>query len=194
MRWSNLVVPMLVASVLGVGCATLPMEAPSSEETETQEATSTSEPTPIETEPATPTAEPTASPTATVTPRPTAGPGLDTLLATPNAFVASADLENAAVAYQDLIRLYPNDAEPWLGLASIAQREGFPDLALEHLYSAVEADPIDLEALRQLAIFLEQQSSYEEVLSIYSQMIEIQPDDADLYVARGGRRGATGGG
>jgi tetratricopeptide (TPR) repeat protein len=150
----------------------------------TEEATAISEATATPTVVPSSTPEPTASPTPTNTPRPTAGPGLAELLGTPNALVASADLENAALAYQELVQLYPNDAEPWLGLASIAQREGFPDLAMEHLHSAVEADPLDFEALRQLAIFLEQQADYEGVLPIYTQMIALMPDDADLYVAR----------
>ncbi len=134
----------------------------------------------------TPTATPPPSPTPTLTPTPspTPGPGLDELLQTPVALAASADLAGASAAYAALNQLYPHRAEPLLGLAAIAQRQGDQEAALACLRAAVEADPASTEALRQLALLLEQRQQYEELVAVYAQMTELTPEDPNLRVAQ----------
>jgi tetratricopeptide (TPR) repeat protein len=127
-----------------------------------------------------PTAMPSPTPTATATP----GPGLDELLQTPVAMYTNAQLDEAAAAYDALATLYPQRAEPWLGQAAIAQRNGDPAAALGYLQQAVEAQPASFEAWRQLAVLYERDGDYAQVAGAYARMVELVPDDADLYVGR----------
>jgi tetratricopeptide (TPR) repeat protein len=128
------------------------------------------------------TPQPTA--TATLTPSPTPGPDLDTLLQTPAAMYTSADLDTAQTTYDELITLYPDRAEPWLGLASLAMRRGDETAALDLVHNATEADPASFEAWRQMAVLLEHARAYDEAVEAYSQLIELVPDDPDLYISR----------
>jgi Flp pilus assembly protein TadD len=134
----------------------------------------------------TPSPGPSSTPTATATstPRPTAGPSLEELMATPNALAAAALLDQSAAAFEDLSDIYPHRAEPWLGLAGLALRQGDTAGALDYLRSAVEAEPTSLDAHRQLALLLSQLSMFEEAVETYSAMIALAPDDPDLLVAR----------
>ncbi len=141
-------------------------------------------PTPAITQTPRPTASPSPTPTETPTPTATPGPGLPVLLGTPGALAASAQLDAARAAYRELAELYPASADPWLGLAALAQREADSDAALAALVKAVEADPGSLDALRQLALFHEQQADYEQAVDAYSRMITLDPDDPDLLAAR----------
>jgi len=136
--------------------------------------------------PPTATVEPTATatPLPTNTPRPTPGPGLDDLLMTPAADYLNAALDDASAAYYDLIDLYPDRAEPWLGLVAIAQREGKPDDALVLLEEATVHEPASFEAWRQYAVLLEQAGEYEKAMGAYRAMIDLVPSNPDLYVAR----------
>jgi tetratricopeptide (TPR) repeat protein len=141
-------------------------------------------PTATRTPTATPSPTPTFTPTATPTPSPTPGPGLETLLQTPDELVRAVALEEAVGAYEELAALYPQRAEPRLRLAALAQREGDPEAALVHLWAAVEADPGSMEALRQLALLLDQEGEYEDLVDVYGRMLALTPDDADLLIAR----------
>jgi tetratricopeptide (TPR) repeat protein len=138
----------------------------------------------------TPKPEPTATATLTPTPRPTAtpsptpGPGLAQLLSTPIVLAANADLVGAEASYRDLAALYPDSAEPWLGLAALALRQSDPDTALIYLESAADADPTSREALRQWAVVLEQQNRYDSLVDVYSRVIELTPDDPNAFMAR----------
>ncbi len=138
---------------------------------------------------AVPTGEPTLppTPTATSTPPPTAtpGPGLEELLGTPVAYYTEALLEESAAAYEELAALYPGRAEPLLGLAAIAGRQADFDAALAYVRRAVEADPTSAEALRQLAVMLDQRGEHAELADVYGQMITLNAADPNLYIARG---------
>lgn len=105
-------------------------------------------------------------------------------MGTPNALAAAADFDGANAAYSALADLYPHRADPWLGLAGIAQRQGDLDAALEALQAAVEADPQDLDAFRQLALFYEGQARYEEAMAAYGAMVALDAANPDLRVAR----------
>jgi tetratricopeptide (TPR) repeat protein len=149
--------------------------------------TPTTAPVPTATDvPPTATVEPTITPTPlpTNTPVPTPGPGLDDLLQTPAADYLNAALDDAFAAYNDLTNLYPNRAEPWLGLAAVAQRQGDPETALEYLKEATVHEPANFEAWRQYAVLLEQSGEYEAAMGAYRAMIDLVPSDPDLYVAR----------
>jgi tetratricopeptide (TPR) repeat protein len=126
----------------------------------------------------------TLTPTPSRTPTPTRGPGLDTLVKTPLALAAAADLEGAQSAYDDLATLYPGRAEPLLGLSAIAQRQGDWKAALDYLESAVEVDPSNQEALRQWTLLLEQQGDYASLVKVYDRMVQLTGDNPDLLVAR----------
>lgn len=126
----------------------------------------------------------TPTPKPTLTPTPTPGPGLDELLGTPGAHYLNAELEEAAAAYADLADLYPHRAEPWLGLAGIAEREGQPEEALGYLEEATTHEPASFEAWRQYAVLLEQLERYDEARTAYGAMIGLVPSNADLYAAR----------
>jgi tetratricopeptide (TPR) repeat protein len=71
-----------------------------------------------------------------------------------------------------------------LGLATIALRQGDQEAALAYLRAATEADPASSEALRQLALLLEQRQQYEELVTVYERMTELTPDDPNLRVAQ----------
>lgn len=96
----------------------------------------------------------------------------------------NAQLDDAAESYHALATLYPQRAEPWLGQAAIAQRTGDPEAALGYLQQAVEAQPVSFEAWRQLAVLYERDGEYTQAAEAYARMIELVPDDADLYVGR----------
>ncbi len=132
----------------------------------------------------TPSPTPTPTLTSTPTPSPTPGPGLDELMGTPNALAAAGELDAALVAYAALAQLYPSRSEPLLGQAAIAQRMGEWTASLTYLRAAVDADPTSLEALRQLALLLETLERYADVVDVYGQMLDLQPDNPDLLVAR----------
>lgn len=131
---------------------------------------------------ATATAIPPESPTPTASP--TSGPGLKDLLSTPNARAAGADLDGAVAGYEALSKLYPHSAEPWLGLSAIAQRKADWDSALKYLEAAAQADPGNMEALRQWALLLEARGDYAGVVKVYDRMVAAGPKDANLLVAR----------
>ncbi len=178
---------LILAALLGAGLAAACGSAPPTGEPNStltdDRPVETGRPTRTPTRvPPSPTA--TASPTATHTPRPTPGPGLSELLGTPHALAAAAQLDQAKDAYRDLADLYPHRAEPWLGLAGIALREGDSDAALRYFESAVEADSASREAYSQWALLLEQLGQYDEALSIYDRMVQQFPDQADLLIAR----------
>lgn len=126
----------------------------------------------------------TPAPTPTRTPTPTRGPGLGTLMKTPLALAAAADLEGAQSAYEDLVTLYPGRADPLMGLSAIAQRQGDWEAALGYLERAAEVDPSNWEALRQWALLLEQQGDYDDLVEVYDRMVQLSADDPDLLVAR----------
>lgn len=140
--------------------------------------------TPSPAGPPTATPLPTLTPTQTATPTATPGPGLDELLQTPVARYTAAELEEAAADYAALAALYPLRAEPWLGQATIAQRNGDDEAALAYLLRAVEAEPTSFEAWRRLAVVYEQQGRTSEAAEVYGQMITLVPGDPDLYIAR----------
>lgn len=133
---------------------------------------------------AAPTATPQPTATATPSPSPTAGPDLATLLQTPAAMYTAADLDAAHAAYEELSTLYPDQAEPWLGLASLAIRNGDEPGALELVRSAATAEPASFEAWQQMAVLLEHARAYDQAAEAYAQMIALVPDDPDLYVSR----------
>ncbi len=156
------------------GCvAQLPVEAPA-----TDSATRT------------PTNSPSATSTVTLTPTPTStatatpGPSLEELIGTPQYFAANADLDRASVGYSSLADLYPDRADPWLGLAGLAQRQGDTATARQYLEVAIQADPSNVAAYDQLALLLESQGLYEDVLPVYDQVIAAVPPNPDLYIAR----------
>ncbi len=133
---------------------------------------------------ATPLPLPTPTPTPSATPSPTPGPGLDDLLLTPAALYLNADLDGAAAAYEALATLYPQRADPLLGLAAVALRRGEFEAALGYLQRATAAEPASTEAWRQYAALLEQQARFEEAADAYGHLIALLPDDPNLYVAR----------
>lgn len=139
---------------------------------------------------ATPTPSPTFTPTPTLTPTPSAtpsptpGPGLDDLLLTPAALYLNADLDGAAAAYEALAALYPQRADPLLGLAAVALRRGEFEAALDYLQKATAAEPTSAEAWRQYAVLLEQQARFEDAADAYGHLIALLPSDPNLYVAR----------
>ncbi len=126
----------------------------------------------------------TRTPTATRTPTSTPGPGLDELIQTPAALVANANPDAAVEAYLALHDLYPDKAAPLLAVAVIARNTGDLDGAESYLWAAVQAEPDNLDALRQLALLLDQQQAYDDLVDVYGQMLTLTPEDADLYVAR----------
>lgn len=136
--------------------------------------------TPVPTE----TPLPTATLVPVLTPTPTPGPGLGELLQTPAALYLNADLDGASAAYTALVRLYPDRADPLLGLAAVALRQGDNPAALEYLEEATAAEPLSFEAWRQLAVLLEQQGRAAEAANAYGQMIALVPSDPNLYTAR----------
>lgn len=162
-------------SLLLAACA--PTPAPL---TPTTPPTATATPTPFPT--STPT--PTFTPTPSATPSPTSGPGLDDLLLTPAAMYLNADLDGAVAAYGTLAALYPQRADPFLGLATVALRRGEFEAALGYLQDAVAAEPTSTEAWRQMAVLLEQQARFEEAAAAYGHLIALLPSDPNLYVAR----------
>ncbi len=170
-RWT--IAPLL--SLLLAACVPAPA-APTPTLAPTSTATSTPSPT------STPT--PTLTPTPSATPSPTPGPGLDDLLLTPAAMYLNADLDGAAAAYEALATLYPQRADPFLGLATVALRRGEFEAALGYLQNAAAAEPTSTEAWRQLAVLLEQQARFEEAADAYGRLIDLLPDDPNLYVAR----------
>lgn len=163
--------------ILGTACTSSPVVSPT-----IPRPTATRTPTPTLT--ATPTATLTPTPTATFTPSPTPGPDLDTLLQTPDALVRAVQLDEALAAYEEIARLYPGSADPRLRQATLSRRENDLDAALDYLNLAVEADPHSSEALRQLALLLEQLGEYETLVGVYTRMLDLTPNDADLFVAR----------
>src|SRR5574341_1137048 len=138
--------------------------------------------TPEDTSTPAPTA--TRTPTPTRSPSPTPGPGLDDLLMTPVALLAAADLDGARAAYVEIADLYPASADPWLGLAAVALREGDAQTALEYLERAVEIEPENREALRQWALLAEQEGDYAALIGVYDRMLALDPENPDLLVAR----------
>lgn len=133
---------------------------------------------------ATPVPTQTLIPTATSTPSATPGPGLDELMGTPLAHYANAELDAAIAEYQRLAELYPDRAEPLLGLAAVAQRQYDPTLALEYLEAAANADPTSTEALRLWAVQLEALRKYAEVVEVYDRMAALTPGDPNAHIAR----------
>lgn len=174
--------PFLLAALLLTACAA-PTGAPVTTTAEDTAIPPTAEP--VESPPApTATQLPTAAPLPTATPTPTPGPGLGELLQTPAALYLNADLDGAAAAYTALARLYPDRADPLLGLASVALRRGDNEAALSYLEQAAAAEPLSFEAWRQLAVLLEQQGRSAEAVEAYGQMIALVPSDPNLYAAR----------
>jgi tetratricopeptide (TPR) repeat protein len=167
-----------IAACLVAACRTPPVTEATLEPTVAP--SETAEPTMS----ATSTATPSATPTATVTATPTPGPSLEELMGTPNALAAAANLEAASVAFSDLVDLYPNRAEPWLGLAGLAQRQGDLAQAHDYLVAAFDADPTNQDSNRQLALLLELLGRYEEASEVYFRMIALDPDNPNLYIAR----------
>src|SRR4029450_8969090 len=103
----------------------------------------------------------TPEPTSTPTPSPTPGPSLEELMGTPNALAAASNLDAASVQFKSLSDLYAYRAEPWMGLAGLALRQGDTASALDYLREAVEAEPTNFDANRQLALLQEQLGLYE---------------------------------
>ncbi len=178
----------LAGAVTLVGCGPRGAQTPEAN----PPAAAAASPTPGATVTEAVTAAPTETPPPTLTPTPTPGPGLDELLLTPQAAYTNADLEGAAEGYAELATLYPQAAEPWIGQAEVALREGDADAALEYLQAAVSAEPGDFEAWRLLAVLYEQREDYEQAAQAYGEMIGIAPDDPNLYVARAMARARIG--
>lgn len=103
---------------------------------------------------------------------------------TPAALAANADLEAAVESYLALHDLYPEEAEPLLAVAVIARNAGDLDGAEAYLRAAAQVEPDNLDVLGQLALLLDQQQAYDDLIDVYGQMLALTPDDADLYVAR----------
>lgn len=132
----------------------------------------------------TPTVTSSPKPTSTLTPTPTPGPALEELMGTPNALAAAANLDAASVQFKSLTDLYTHRAEPWMGLAGLALRQGDTASALEYLKQAVEAEPTNLDAYRQLALLQEQLGLYVDAARTYGTLLDQHPNDPDVLVAR----------
>ncbi len=84
-------------------------------------------------------------------------------------------------AYQNLLRLHPNDPEIHLQLATLYEGDGSFDLALEHLGTTLEADPRNVTAQLARGRVLIRSGSAQDSLAPLNQALSlaIQTDNAE---------------
>ena len=84
-----------------------------------------------------------------------------------------------------LLGFQGNRAELYVRSATSLQAKGRPDLALEYLGKAIEADPSHTRAYLSRAFLRMEKGNVEAALSDFSRVIEISPQEPANYLARG---------
>ncbi len=111
-----------------------------------------------------------------------------------NAFRKQGKHDEAIKAYDEAIRLDPNDADAWYnkGEALNYMGESKYDEAIKAYDEAIRLDPQLAEAWFWKGNLLNAQGKHDEALEAYDEAIRLDPNDADAWVGKGVALNAVG--
>ncbi len=85
-------------------------------------------------------------------------------------------LEDAAIAFEDALLVRPDNGETLTALATILNRLGRPDEALQYLQRAVELSSDPFRSLMEMGQLLLEQGAYGEAIQALREAITLRPD------------------
>jgi len=100
-------------------------------------------------------------------------------------FHHQGELEKAAAAYEQVLRLVPKHAEALHHIGIIAFQEGNYELATGFLRAALAQNPAMAGVHCDLGNALKELKQFKEALQSYERAIALQPNDADAHYNRG---------
>jgi ADP-heptose:LPS heptosyltransferase/predicted O-methyltransferase YrrM/glycosyltransferase involved in cell wall biosynthesis len=113
-------------------------------------------------------------------------PGSAQILATlSNVLLQAEDFAGAEPRLKEWLKLQPQDANAWTGLAVAKSRLQDREGCKQALNRVLELEPRNQGALRLLADNLLIEGDYRAAGELYAKMLEATPDDLDLLVRRG---------
>jgi Tfp pilus assembly protein PilF len=98
---------------------------------------------------------------------------------------AEGDLAAAEEAYEDVLRLDPQNPFAYYNLGAISQGRGDADVAETNYRAALQIDADMVPALFNLAILRTQADDLKEATSLYEHVLELQPGYAAAHLNLG---------
>lgn len=104
--------------------------------------------------------------------------------------VRLGQVARARVAFERAVALWPGDATPRIELAAIAAEAGETAEAEEHLTAALEADPLNVDALVELGRLRYGERRYSEAAEAFRRLVAVEDDSfvGRLWLGRALRR------
>jgi tetratricopeptide (TPR) repeat protein len=106
---------------------------------------------------------------------------LGTHLSLGSVFIASGESELARTHYQRASNLAPKHADPWVGLASVAEMDGDEETTREYYERAVDAIQPSWQAHSAYAGFLISRGEIAEAAAQYQIVVDLNPESATAY-------------
>lgn len=85
--------------------------------------------------------------------------------------IRQGHLEQARLLLEEVIRLQPGLATPYVNLGIIAERQGARDEAKNWYEKALEVDPSQPEALNQLGVLYREEGQFDKALACYQRAL-----------------------
>ena len=106
----------------------------------------------------------------------------------------SEELKNkkAILAYDQVIRLKPDDAKAYNNRGIVKRALGLHEAALADYDQAIRLKPDDAAAYNNRGIEKSTLSRHEDAITDYDQAIRLKPDDAEVYYNRGNAKSILG--
>ncbi len=102
-----------------------------------------------------------------------------------NGYSSSKHYQEALVAYEQVIRLDPNDADAYYNKGNVLSELGRPQEALVAYEQVIRLDPNDADAYIDKGNVLDKLERYREALAAYEQAICLAPNNAFAYYCKG---------
>jgi tetratricopeptide (TPR) repeat protein len=93
---------------------------------------------------------------------------------------ARGDRAGARAAYAEAVRLLPSYPPGVFGLADLEWEDGRPDAAVRLLVDLLALDPVHVEALVRLGVWMAQLSRWDEARRALERALSLAPDDPDV--------------
>ncbi|KAJ3299237.1 cytochrome c oxidase subunit 1 [Borealophlyctis nickersoniae] len=91
----------------------------------------------------------------------------------------------AVVAYSQVIKLKPDDADGYYNRACLFEAENEAVYANEDFKMVRSLDPTNLHAIRNLAVYSFQRQLWDEAIGALTKLMRLSPEDGEIFALRG---------
>lgn len=99
---------------------------------------------------------------------------------------AHGNSDEALAALKQAQKTYPPGSATHYWQGRIHLKQGDRALALDEFQKAVQANPRDIDSLRNIDYLLARQGKWQEIIAYWDQYIRLEPTRGDAYLERGG--------